>query len=569
MSKIKNIPYSKEQFQQLQDGARSLVRDFIYDDSIQEKLDYREMMYQQYDRIRNEGRTVDTIGADYFLLKEFITNEMYWDFDVILEDFLKHCLPRLREFDEAAWYHNDELYQTTPERFLMTKVMNLIYNGAKLGDEYCVALMKQLYMTYHKKEYKILKRFRKITPGEILSFADNRYEEFAQQALYGRILGMCRLFGIELDEQCTIMYMLLMQDYQEDMAIFEEESEWEIPNISDELWAECIDQIEAWMGKDLNFKKQVKVLKQFLTVKQFAAACMHFHRYPDYYVEDCLENNMGVRMQMARTLAMLRLTYPEREWQWEEVQTYCVIYTLCAALAGVSDKLKEDIGMLIGEEDPYRRGPDEPPLFNPGKIQLPVSSDKCPAAPKAPISPVKTAKLSEDDYLKEIEELRQKLNAKERALNNLKDMYHTEKQNSSQYHALLAKYEAEHEELISLRDFAYHSTEIQEEIATEALDDMKAVVAQKKIMLVGGHTNWLNKLKKEFPDWIYIPAEISTVCDGKMLENLDKLYFFTDHLSHGTYGKYVAMAREKKIPFGYVKNINLEMIIRQVYEDLG
>lgn len=43
---------------------------------------------------------------------------------------------------------------------LQKRILNMMYNAAKAGDEYCNALMRELYKTYYKKEYKQLKRFR-------------------------------------------------------------------------------------------------------------------------------------------------------------------------------------------------------------------------------------------------------------------------------------------------------------------------------------------------------------------------------------------------------------------------
>ena len=53
-----------------------------------------------------------------------------------------------------------------------------------------------------------------------------------------------------------------------------------------------------------------------------------------------------------------------------------------------------------------------------------------------------------------------------------------------------------------------------------------------------------------------------------MLENREHVYFFTDYLNHVTYVKFVAMVREKKIPFGYLGSVNLDSVVRRVYGDL-
>ena len=66
---------------------------------------------------------------------------------------------------------------------------------------------------------------------------------------------------------------------------------------------------------------------------------------------------------------------------------------------------------------------------------------------------------------------------------------------------------------------------------------------------------------------MYILTESYKTVDGKMLDGKDRVYFFTDHLSHVTYGKFIAAVRERHIPFGYLGNLNVEKLIRQIYED--
>lgn len=114
------------------------------------------------------GKVVpDTLGADYFFLEGFLTDKMDWDFPYIERDFLMHHYERLQEFYHSAWYGNDSAKDSSPAESLEKKILAMLYNGAKLGDEYCVALIKNLYRLYHKKEYNQLKRFRKMSYGTV------------------------------------------------------------------------------------------------------------------------------------------------------------------------------------------------------------------------------------------------------------------------------------------------------------------------------------------------------------------------------------------------------------------
>ena len=133
---------------------------------------------------------------------------------------------------------------------------------------------------------------------------------------------------------------------------------------------------------------------------------------------------------------------------------------------------------------------------------------------------------------------------------------------------MVHRYESEREELIALREFAYQ-TQQEEEIRNDLpVEEMKAAIKGKKIAIIGGHVNWHNKLKQQFPGWRFVLSEASKTVDGKMLEGCEKVYFYTDHMSHVIYGKFIAAVRERKIPFGYLGSIHIESVIKQVYGDI-
>ena len=139
----------------------------------------------------------DTIGADKFFIESFITGEMADDFWIIANDFLNHHFPRIKEFNDIAVYNNDFSGVYTPSTALQNRILNIMYNAAKTGDAYSVELIKTLYKTYHKAEYKQLKRFKTISVPEIFSLGQI-YDDDCEYDVIARILGMCPLLGIEL-----------------------------------------------------------------------------------------------------------------------------------------------------------------------------------------------------------------------------------------------------------------------------------------------------------------------------------------------------------------------------------
>ena len=133
---------------------------------------------------------------------------------------------------------------------------------------------------------------------------------------------------------------------------------------------------------------------------------------------------------------------------------------------------------------------------------------------------------------------------------------------------MLKKFENDRTELIALRNHMYQIAEEDVVGEIENVDEMKAYIADKNIVIVGGHTNWINKLKRDFPNWKFFDANISRVNEAMVLDGTEQLYFFTNHLSHGTYGIYISIVRENKIPFGYLHSVNIDAMIRQIYNDM-
>ena len=133
----------------------------------------------------------------------------------------------------------------------------------------------------------------------------------------------------------------------------------------------------------------------------------------------------------------------------------------------------------------------------------------------------------------------------------------------------IAENENDLEELITLRNYVYGLSQEVPPIAEDKLEGMKRVIAGKNVIIIGGHINWINKLKKEFPNWKYLDANISRTNDSKLVEGADMVYFFSNHLSHSTYDKFVKLVRENRIPFGYMHSVNMECLARQVFEDLA
>ena len=79
---------------------------------------------------------------------------------------------------------------------------------------------------------------------------------------------------------------------------------------------------------------------------------------------------------------------------------------------------------------------------------------------------------------------------------------------------------------------------------------------------------WLNKLKQMFPNWLLVNTEDFKQVDPNMLDGKERVYFYTDYISHSTYKKFISVIRERELPLGYLSSINIETVIKRIYNDI-
>jgi len=383
---------------------------------------------------REKGIVVpDTIGADYFFLNEFITEEMALDFCYIEQDFLKNCFHKIHEYEVQTWYGEDSIRDCEPKLFAKKRILTIMYNGAKSGDQYCIDMFKYLYKIYFKQEYKQLKHFSRISPKELLSLAEDEYGETAFTKL-GRIMGMCTFMGIQLDAHCSVLYLLLENErrnwLESDKA--EKNYDYEAECL---LLNQCLEQVETWMDSEskIPYDKQDKI---YWNIDKYIGLLLESWNYPSDYVYISLDHFAGLKMQYTRTLINLKKLYPKKEFTFEEVQWYAQIYTLTSCLENLTeyyetavedifgDKTKSELGEADLAEMIYRPGTVLADRAAVRKREADGEAKKRAAEPKAQ---QEKPDIPDERCIREIEELRKKVNAQEKEISHLRAAYRTAK----------------------------------------------------------------------------------------------------------------------------------------------
>ena len=505
------------------------------------------------DSTMEEFKAPDSLGASLGFLLEFLTQEMFLDFPAIQKEFLKNCYNKILSSQIQFPDGLDNKKTSFPTLDITNRILIYMYNGAKTGDEYCVSLIKYLYKTYHKKEYNQLKKFRRITEKDVFSLAEseNGTPAVCTMAL---ILEMCQFLGIEIDSSCSSVYEYLDKYYEFYLQHIAENIEQEDEPVSTSSAILITKRLSSLsLIEYSNFNKS---LNDTWTIVE---KCLNIFNFPSNFLQSCSKDDLIKDCILVHSI--LTKINPDKDITLEETFRHVPLIRLTKFIIKYWGEFQDTLSSFFGKEVSYQVR--ELPNFDTKQPET-----KTPVKVSKVVAPAKTEEITSEEYLEEIASLRAKLHEKEKETKWLKEFYHDAKSGQEKYESLQKDYENQREELIALREFAYRSSKGFEELPEMTIAEMQKAIETKEIIIIGGHVNWINKIQKTFPNWEIIPANASRTVDANILADKERVYFFTDYIDHRTYGKYVAICREKQIPFGYLHSVNIETMTQQIYEDM-
>lgn len=117
-------------------------------------------------------------------------------------------------------------------------------------------------------------------------------------------------------------------------------------------------------------------------------------------------------------------------------------------------------------------------------------------------------------------------------------------------------------ELNALREFAFA---VQSEyIPPETTITLAELTKGKRIIIVGGHINWRNKMKERYPAIMFLDGHNASL-DVSIFGNADFTLLYTSNMSHKLYYKIIGYLRDKKLRFNYLgRSINQELLETEI-----
>ncbi len=505
----------------------------------------------------------DPYGCEKFFVDFFVNEEMRDDFPLIVRDFLAHEFANISGHEDMAYFDLDA-GNDWPEALFDRFGLNLMVNAVNSGSEYTKALILHLYKTYYKKEYKILKKFNAISADEILTLAEdpNGLKSDYLPSI-ARILYIARISGMQIKGDCVYIYALL-NDYA---ARLDEQPHHSFADQIMDVYDDAKSEIESRFDIDKLYRLDDRASK-------FMQNSLKWLGYNPDYVDWCDETYNGMVDHLATTLAILKKTYPGRskEYSAEELITYSLILRCASAATCNQDWTTDLLRKVVFGTDGTGFYEDFPPMFDPADVKVTGTSEPKPvrtsAAKPAP-APAKVEKPlpNEKRVLEELETLRRKVHKLEADNGMLRTDLSEKRKVDEENKSIKAQLESSNRELAALRSYVYGLTESDKPVESESVELMKQAIAGLRIIIVGGHPNWVSKLKKDFPNWEFLSPEASGSVAVSIVNKADRVYFFTDTLGHSKYFQFMNTVRENKVEFGYIHGVNIEKNIRDIYKD--
>ncbi len=509
-----------------------------------------------------KGMPPDTYGCERFFVDFFINDEMREDFPLIARDFYVHELANIPKYQDVE-YFDIQSGEDWPELMFNRFTIGLMMNAVNSGSEYTKALFLYLHKTYYKKEYKTLKRFSTMSLSELLALAKPEEIRHHYYANLSRILFIAPIYGIKIDEECNVVYGIL-NEVSNKLGL-------SVGYSFDEAVGDSFK--DCWKEIDERFD-QKKLYSLDAKMSKFVGNVFQWLGYSPEYADWCDENDGGVEDRLAIVLSILKKTFPKsnREYSAEELTLYGMILHCASAMTCNSSWLAETLRTLAYGESGTFYYDEFPPMFHPVDVQ--VKSGR-PGNVKterqvkdfAESAGTDGCRHDESVLIEEVDKLRRKVHKLESDNSSLRASLTEKRRLEEEAKDIRKQLEASSRELAVLRTYVYKLTENDNFITDKTIESMKETIASYRIVIVGGHSNWVSKMKKEFPDWIFVDPKASGSTDVSIVDKADYVYFFTDTISHSKYHQFINVIRERKINFGYIHGVNIEKNIRDIYVD--
>ncbi len=508
----------------------------------------------KYANFQLTGERADPFYARKFFLLTFLKdNEMREAFIRAFGIYTQLNFDRFPALHKIIYVPENE--SCLPGMEIISRGLNIVYSDALLHTQMAVDLFTDFYKTHFKKEYNQVKRFSTITFDDLHALTEGYDSKIDAMC---RIICMGEMLDIKIDESVDKLYLVCEDLESTNFHPLSKKQAMTYPSLSNDvdevLYKECSEKAASYVESAL--------LKKINKWVRFYNACLNYDNYPSIDGEVYGSEYTGlfdVLTDVIYILEKLKLEYTEDDLcHYMVLRLISVDYT--DRLDYTFDSLDTILGLILKKEhfdivEKLRTSAKEEPKKEVNtKVATPI-----------PAEAQNTIVLEE-----QIRALQLKLREKEQDIENLHSLYAEEKKENIKLSSLVEKSNSSKAELAALRSFVYNLT--QEDIEAPSLvpeEEMVKVISENKIAIVGGHVNWVNKMKEALPSIKYFSPEIKTSASPQALNGFKRVYFFTDTIGHPQYYKFFDLAESSGAKIGYIHGVNIKRTMQTIYNDIA
>lgn len=124
----------------------------------------------------------------------------------------------------------------------------------------------------------------------------------------------------------------------------------------------------------------------------------------------------------------------------------------------------------------------------------------------------------------------------------------------------LEEAESDRKEIIALREFAFNCSQEDIDVTSTTVYNFTAVNG----VIVGGHPNWITKMRKKLPSWNFLVTE--TYVDDNLVKKADIVLINTSYIGHSLYFKIISALKGTNVQLGYLNNNNIDICLKQIHD---
>ena len=143
----------------------------------------------------------NNFGIHILFIRDFITEEVESAFPEIAREFLRRE-PLLRNesiFKEIPFSYDPE---KSVKSLYYETILGMMLVCADNGSKYAKSVLTEIYKTYYKQEYSVLKKFSSLSSDELTDFCRDSEDVEQINSICARVATMCEVMGIRLEDSC-------------------------------------------------------------------------------------------------------------------------------------------------------------------------------------------------------------------------------------------------------------------------------------------------------------------------------------------------------------------------------